>query len=479
MKVAERDYLAMKDRDDCSSMKSLNIFGEKAKNKEKKDTIIDKEKDICDTISDKSFKSHKSGISLTSNFIVQDYISEEPSLEYDEDNEEDPDIEDLEMEEEVEKTRSYYQLELRKKRLDSELYLLTAQLAPWLDRFGRLLVDASPHIAMMGHKVHPKNANNLSMISILTNEGSLFSNQNNNSWANNDNQYPEQLMRYLNPQALNRNRFKNIPYRNPTSEQDELKNSLQASNAFLHFEVPVMLNPGELMNLAPRSNPHVPQDAQIHLQLRAELPIDRRDLYQLQTKSPPTRDRAIQTEPIYHFSHVATISERNGSDFDLGSFRGSVIDKEEKDKKLSPSNLTTGGLRLHTVRTASHIAVEENDEMEDDPNNITFRPSEMLSDFSNNSPDIASARHGMRGLNTKRKSALDPHDDQLEPSVISGDSNRDQLESPANIVRNHSRTVCFKINETDEREEPPIQFQPFKNESKDKNKSEEPDQQSN
>jgi len=455
MKVAERDYVPIKDKDDCNSMKSLNIFGDQKKNKEKKDNILDKEKDICDTISAKSFKSHKSGISLTSNFMVADYISEEPSLEYDdEENDEDVDEEDIEIEEEVEKTRCYNQLELKKRKLDAELYLLTAQLSPWLDRFGRVLVDLSPHIAMFGHKVHPRNTNNLSILSVMTNEGSLFSERNNSARNNPDVQYPPQLERYLNPQNINRARFRNAPYRRPPSDQDNLRNTLQAPNAFINFEIPVMLNPGEIVSLCPRPNPQIP-DVPVHLHVRAEVPIERRDLLSLQSRSPARRDRAIQTEHLPHFSHVATISERNGSDFDLGSFRGSMIDRDDKDKRLISLNQVSGGLRSTNLRAASHIAVEENENEERDMRDITFRPSELMSDFSlNNSPDNLPTRIRPRDAGIfKRNSILDPREGHMEGSEMSGEDSRGHIDSPGSISRIPSKTVCFKINETEEKED--------------------------
>lgn len=64
-KVHEREYFGQRDKDDCSSMKSLNIAGEqkKHKNKEKPDRVLkEKEKQMYDNISVSSYKSHKSGL---------------------------------------------------------------------------------------------------------------------------------------------------------------------------------------------------------------------------------------------------------------------------------------------------------------------------------------------------------------------------------------------------------------------------------
>jgi hypothetical protein len=258
-------------RDDCSSMKSLKVTGQKQKHKDKQATIMEKEKDICDTISSKSFKSHGSqeGISVNSNFIVKDYISEESSMEYDE---EDNDDDILLEEEEEEKGNNITQLEDKKRRLDAELYSLTALLGPFLDRFGRLSMDMAPHVAMMGHQAHPRNIHNLSSLSLATQEGSIYSNPNNNSRATADNQYPEEYMRYLNPQAVNRFRFRNAVYQINGEDEDPARVSLHVQNQYLNFEVPVMLTPGELLSTPNRAPANLPNNP-IHLHLQAQVPL--------------------------------------------------------------------------------------------------------------------------------------------------------------------------------------------------------------
>lgn len=49
-------------------------------------------------------------------------------------------------------------------------------MAPIMDRLGRILVDLSPHIAMLGANLHRDININYSNLSIITNEGSLSSN---------------------------------------------------------------------------------------------------------------------------------------------------------------------------------------------------------------------------------------------------------------------------------------------------------------
>ena len=53
---------------------------------------------------------------------------------------------------------------------------MAAQMAPIMDRLGRILVDLSPHIAILGANLHKDLNHNISNLSILTNEGSLTSN---------------------------------------------------------------------------------------------------------------------------------------------------------------------------------------------------------------------------------------------------------------------------------------------------------------
>lgn len=51
-----------------------------------------------------------------------------------------------------------------------------SQLAPLLDRMGRLLIDIAPHVALLGHTDQSSNSSNFNEnLSTYTNEGSLLS----------------------------------------------------------------------------------------------------------------------------------------------------------------------------------------------------------------------------------------------------------------------------------------------------------------
>ena len=269
-KVHERDFNLMKDRDDCSSMKSLNIFNEhKPKPKEHKAMVIDKEKDMCDTISATSFKSHKSGLSVTSELMVPegtDYISEEPS-DQSEDNIHEEEIEEVDEEE---KAETLSEIEEVMKKIDIQIYMLSSQLAPYLDRFGRAVVDVSPHVAMMGVSSHPRNTHNLSNISLLTNDGSIMSASNLNGSRNNDQGFPEQIQRIVNPQTLNRQRHQTALYSDSREAFQEPPRTLSLPQFFINFEVPVMLSPGELVHLDRAQLNIQTSDSPIHLHLTAQ-----------------------------------------------------------------------------------------------------------------------------------------------------------------------------------------------------------------
>jgi hypothetical protein len=450
----------MHTRDDCSSMKSLKVMGQKQKNKEKQATIMDKEKDICDTISSKTFKSNGSqeGISVNSNFKVKDYISEESSVEYDDDDNDD-DI--LLEEEEEEENKNISQIEEKKKRLDSELYALTALLAPYLDRFGRLSIDMAPHVAMMGHQVHPRNIHNLSNVSLVTQEGSFFSNPNNNSRPTVDNQYPEEFMRFFNPQSINRNRFRNAVYQNNEEEEYQTRFNLHAQNQYLNFEIPVMLTPGEILSIPPRAPANI-QLNPVHLHIQAQLPLRgtpnlTADREPLPGPSVSQRaDKGVQTEvtPVHNpFSHVATISERNGSDFDLGSFRGSLFDASERTR-LHALQRTR---RLNTIRTTSNMANADN--LSQNPRDITFRRSDFSDESINNSPDTHAARSGSRtreAISKPNISVHGPNDQALLPSADHSAedlSTHPQLDSPVSYSRLKAKTVSFQIAEMDDNRE--------------------------
>lgn len=283
--MQERDFYLMKDKDDCSSMKSLNIFSDhKSKIKEQKTALVlDKDKDICDTISATSFKSHKSGLSGTSGFMPQghDYISEEPSDQSDEDLHED----EIEEVDEEEKSESLNELEDQKKLLDAELFVLSSQLAPFLDRLGRALTDLAPHVAMMGVPAHPRNTANLSLLSVLTNDGSMLSASGLNNSRNNDPQYPDHIARLLNPHAANRQRFAASLYHSPLPDFQEPPQTLGIPSFYVNFEVPVMLSPGELAHLDKNQLRLLGSENPVNLRIQTQVTLPG-TLPSLQPKSP-------------------------------------------------------------------------------------------------------------------------------------------------------------------------------------------------
>lgn len=98
-----------------------------------------------------------------------------------------------------------------------------SQLAPLLDRMGRLLIDIAPHVAMLGHTDQSNNSNNYSEnLSTYTNEGSLLS-----------------KMSQLNKQGSN------VQNGNLSIDDHEY----DRNNAYCFFQVPVMLTPSEIMKL--------------------------------------------------------------------------------------------------------------------------------------------------------------------------------------------------------------------------------------
>lgn len=74
------------------------------------------------------------------NFNFPDYISEERSIDYESDDEN----------EEEEKDKS--QISDDVKYANVELKSRCTQIAPYMERVGRLLIDLAPHVSMLGHR---------------------------------------------------------------------------------------------------------------------------------------------------------------------------------------------------------------------------------------------------------------------------------------------------------------------------------------
>lgn len=105
-------------------------------------------------------------MSQNRNFNFPDYISEERSIDYesDDDNEEEEEKDKSEISDDV-------------KMANIELKARCIQIAPYMERMGRLLVDLAPHVAMLGQRVGNE-TNILSNISMMTQEYSNISQNN-------------------------------------------------------------------------------------------------------------------------------------------------------------------------------------------------------------------------------------------------------------------------------------------------------------
>lgn len=287
LKIHERDI--KNNREDLLSMKSLKLAGRDKNEKEKEDK---EERAMCDTISSKSFKSH---ISSNINFNFPEYISEEPSLEYEEEDEKDncsrSEIND-DDDEEDEKISQMYEI---RKKVDIAIFLKTAQIAPILDRFGRLLVDLSPHIAMLGTNLVPVNPAFVSCLSVLTQDGSNLDAQSHQYSKSNQNAQQRHnengIYNFNNNHTLDPNRQldTNISFTETNDNIDEsgvrvnaliqnhqnnYHNALSSNGRTIGFQVPVMLNPGELLAAAPRDdnlNQNPPNNGNVHQHLNAQV----------------------------------------------------------------------------------------------------------------------------------------------------------------------------------------------------------------
>jgi hypothetical protein len=160
------------------------------------------------------------------------------------------------------------QLERSREELDTELFILTSQLAPVLDRMGRLMTDLSPHVAVTSQSIISRNLHNISNISTMTNDGSMIS----------EPVFEEQLNPFLNPSVVNRARFNNAA--NQTLDSQIIP--LHFPNGNLNFEVPVILTTGELLAVNPGPLRGVLEDT-IQLTIQAHVTLPGNHLYQRQS----------------------------------------------------------------------------------------------------------------------------------------------------------------------------------------------------
>jgi len=243
-------------------MKSLKLCDEKNNKVKQQEKDID---DHGDSISSKSFKSQ---ISANMHFNFE-YISEEHSNEHEnEDEGEDDDEDDIEDLEEgpVELVTTTAREE--KKLLDKELYIRATQLAPMLDRVGRLLIDLAPHIAMIGASVVQPHLNNLSSMSVITNDGSLFSGLR-ETLGRLGTSNPAHLANNVNNASISNNERAGVQ---SNQENQNSANILSTHGRSMNFELPIMLNAGELLSVGPSLSSFV-NDGQVQLNLNAVVRI--------------------------------------------------------------------------------------------------------------------------------------------------------------------------------------------------------------
>lgn len=141
---------------------------------------------------------------------------------------------------------------LEKSKLEKKLFIVSGQLAPYIDRFGRCLMDCSPHFAMFGHNLgHTLSPHNLMVLPTTTpSYTSSYSRPR-------ETETPDPIARFLDPMSLNRNH-----------QVDS--NNLSAVGRHISFEVPVILNPGELMSTNSRQSSYN-GDNNIHLHINAQV----------------------------------------------------------------------------------------------------------------------------------------------------------------------------------------------------------------
>lgn len=165
-------------------------------------------------------------------------------------------------------------LMVERERLDHIIHLCSTQIAPLLDRTGRLCIDIAPHLAMTGH--HAKNRTYFEPLDDET-PANLYSSRRNNRSFSNRNSYRfanghldtssdhDQVMNPINV------------YLNPLSTLTQNAADRQMLNTVggsVHFEVPVMLNPGELMATNSRQSSLI-GESDVHLQISAHVSLPR------------------------------------------------------------------------------------------------------------------------------------------------------------------------------------------------------------
>ena len=173
-----------------------------------------------------------------------------------------------------------------------------------------------------------------------------------------------------------------------------------------------------------------------------------------------TRDAQIQADPlapVHQFSLGATISERNGSDFEMMSFKESMFigDNKKSMRREPPKPISMQKMK------ATSVAEEQYDKEND--REITFRLQDNLSDNQsslNNSPhdpgslknqpdeedrvSMPSPEGRLSNMLTEKKANRGSQISQEESSIRSNNLMASDKNSP--LLSRKAKTVSFKID---------------------------------
>ena len=164
---------------------------------------------------------------------------------------------------------------IERETVDKMTHLTASQLAPIMDRTGRLCVDLAPHMAMAGH--HAKNRTYFEPLDDDT-PHNLYSSGRSHRQYSSRNGYrftgghldtssdQDQAMNPINV------------YLNPLStltQGTNDRNMLNTIGSSVQFEIPVMLNPGELMATNSRQSSLI-GESDVHLQISAHVSLPRK-----------------------------------------------------------------------------------------------------------------------------------------------------------------------------------------------------------
>ena len=145
--------------------------------------------------------------------------------------------------------------EIITKLRNREITQLAQQLSPLMDRLGRSLTDFSPHIAMKGADLsNISNLLNLNGLSMATLDGSVQSNGHiglfDRFQNNNNTQTGTFTQTNINSNLLSQ--LNNTPIANNNSNTNGV-NKLVSTRPLV-FQIPVMLNPGEILSIGNNTN---------------------------------------------------------------------------------------------------------------------------------------------------------------------------------------------------------------------------------